>query len=108
LWKKESWILHQDNATVHNALDVKQFLVDKSIPVLEPPLFIVTLPVPQSENCVETNSFRSVDEVKLKTADLLKTASPDNLPHCFEHWKFHIQRCTDEGEGGEYVEEHGN
>jgi hypothetical protein len=37
LWKKKSWILHQDNAPAHNALAVKQFLADKCIPVLEPP-----------------------------------------------------------------------
>jgi hypothetical protein len=29
LWKKKSWILHQDNAPAHNALMVKQLLADK-------------------------------------------------------------------------------
>jgi transposase len=37
LWKKKSWILHQDNAPAHNALAVKQFLADKCISVLEHP-----------------------------------------------------------------------
>jgi hypothetical protein len=37
LWKKKSWILHQDNAPAHNALAVKQFLADKCIPVLNSP-----------------------------------------------------------------------
>jgi hypothetical protein len=37
LWKKKSWILHQDNAPAHNSLAVKQFLADKCIPVLEHP-----------------------------------------------------------------------
>jgi hypothetical protein len=37
LWKKKSWILHQDTAPFHNALAVKQFLADKCIPVLEHP-----------------------------------------------------------------------
>jgi hypothetical protein len=39
LWKKKSWILHQDNAPAHNALTVKQFLVDRYIPVLQHPLY---------------------------------------------------------------------
>jgi hypothetical protein len=37
LWKKKSWILHQDNVPVHNALAVKQFLANKCIPVIEQP-----------------------------------------------------------------------
>jgi hypothetical protein len=35
LWKKKSWILHQDNAPVRNALAVKQFFADKCKPVLK-------------------------------------------------------------------------
>jgi hypothetical protein len=38
LWKKKSWILHQDNAPAHNALGVKQLLADECIPVLQHPL----------------------------------------------------------------------
>jgi hypothetical protein len=65
LWKKESWILHQDRAPAHNTLVVKQFSANKRIPVLEhspPPQFtefspLWLLPVPQTEKCVERNSF---------------------------------------------------
>jgi hypothetical protein len=39
LWKKKSWILHQDNAPAHNALRVKHFLANKCIPVLKHPPF---------------------------------------------------------------------
>jgi tRNA A37 threonylcarbamoyladenosine biosynthesis protein TsaE len=37
-WNKKSWFLHQDNALSHNALAVKQFLADKSIPAPYPNL----------------------------------------------------------------------
>jgi histone-lysine N-methyltransferase SETMAR len=37
IWKKDSWILHHDNALAHNALSVKTFLVKHKIPVLEHP-----------------------------------------------------------------------
>jgi hypothetical protein len=43
LWKKKSWILHQDNAPAHNALAVKQFLADKCIPVLQHPVYSLDL-----------------------------------------------------------------
>jgi hypothetical protein len=37
LWKKKSWIFHQDRVPAHSAFAVKQFLADKCIPVLDPP-----------------------------------------------------------------------
>jgi hypothetical protein len=35
LWKKKSWILHQENVPAHNFLVVKQFFAGKCIPLLE-------------------------------------------------------------------------
>jgi hypothetical protein len=40
LWKKKSWIMHQDNTPAHTALTMKQFLAGKCIPVLQhPPIY---------------------------------------------------------------------
>jgi hypothetical protein len=36
--RKKLWVLHQDNASAHNTLAVRQFLADKCTPVLDPPL----------------------------------------------------------------------
>jgi hypothetical protein len=48
--------------------------------------------------------FRSVDEMKLKTADLLNSVSADDLQHCFKHWKIH-KHSVQMGSGvEEYVE----
>jgi histone-lysine N-methyltransferase SETMAR len=71
LWKKKSWILHQDNAPAHNALAVKQFLANKYILVLKHPtpnspdftprdfyLF------PKLKGALQGSHFQSVDEVK--------------------------------------------
>jgi hypothetical protein len=60
------------------------------------------LPIPQSEKCIERNSFESANEVKLKMADLLNWVSADDLQHWFEQWKICMQRCIDKG--GEYIE----
>jgi hypothetical protein len=38
LWKKKSWILHQDNAQTYSFLAIKQFLANKCIPCRNPPL----------------------------------------------------------------------
>ena len=60
LWKNGS--LHQDNAPVHNALSVKQFLANKNIPVLEHPPYSPNLApcafsFPQSKITTERYSF---------------------------------------------------
>jgi hypothetical protein len=43
MWKKKSWILHQDNVPAHNTLTVKQFLADKCVPVLQHFLYSLDL-----------------------------------------------------------------
>ena len=35
LWQDKSWLLHHNNAPVHNALSIRQFLGEKNIAVLE-------------------------------------------------------------------------
>jgi len=37
MWKKGSWVLHQDNMPAHNALSVKMFLTKHKITMLEHP-----------------------------------------------------------------------
>jgi hypothetical protein len=98
LWKKKSWILHQDNAAAHSALAVKQFLADKCILVLQHPFYSPDLApcdfylFPKVKSALKVTNFQSVNEVK-----------SDNLQHYFEQCKIHMQRCIDGGRGG-YVE----
>jgi hypothetical protein len=35
-WKNNNWLLHHDNAPVHSALVVQQFLTSKNITVISP------------------------------------------------------------------------
>jgi hypothetical protein len=82
LWKKKSWVLHEDNTPAHNALAIKQFLANKCIPVLKhftgfSPLWF--LPVRQTESPLKGTHFRSVNEVTSKTAYLLIRVSADGL-----------------------------
>jgi hypothetical protein len=41
-----------------------------------------------------SNSFQSINEVKLKMADLLKIVLADDLQHCFEQWEICIERMS--------------
>jgi transposase len=70
LWKKKAWILHQDNASAHNALAVKQFLAHKYIPVLEQPPYSPDLApcdfylCPKLKSALKGTHFQSADELK--------------------------------------------
>jgi hypothetical protein len=103
LWKKKSWILHQDNVPAHNALALNQFFADKCIPVLQHPLYSQDLAscdfylFPKVKSALKGTHFLSVNEVKSKTVDLCNRVSDDDLQHCFEQWKIHMQQCIDGG-----------
>lgn len=78
LRKSNAWILHQDNASAHNALPVEPFLAGKKIPVMDHPLYSPDLApcdfylFPKVKSALKRTLFQTVDEVKEKTATLLK------------------------------------
>ena len=43
LWQGKSWLLQNDNAPVHKALSIRQFLAEKNITVLEQPPYLPDL-----------------------------------------------------------------
>jgi hypothetical protein len=53
---------------------------------------------PKAKSALKGTDFQSVDEGKLKTADLLNRVSADDLQHCFEQRKIRMQQCIDRGE----------
>jgi hypothetical protein len=69
LRKKKSLILHEDSASAHNALAMKQFLAAKCIPVLQHPLYSSDLApygyylFPKLKIALKGTHFQSVDEV---------------------------------------------
>ena len=108
LWSNNSWLLHQNNnAPAHNALSVKQFLAEKCITGLEHPPYSPDLApcdfylFPKLKSALKGTHFQSVEEVKTKTADILKKMTLNDFQHCFEQWKTRMQRCIDRE--GEYV-----
>jgi hypothetical protein len=46
---------------------------------------------PKLKSALKGTHFQCVDEVESKTADLLNRASADDLQHCFEQLKIHMQ-----------------
>jgi hypothetical protein len=54
---------------------------------------------PKVKSTLKGTHLQSVNEVKLKTVDLLNTVSADDL-HSVEQEKIHMQQCLDGGRGG--------
>lgn len=93
-WKDHSsWILHQDYEPVHNALFMKQFSVNKHIPVLESPLYLPDLApcglylFSNLKSGFKGTHYQSVGEVKVKNGRIVET--PDNNG---KHVSSNIQR----------------
>ena len=107
LWEN-GFILHQDNAPAHTALSVKQFLTDKHITTLEHPPYSPDLApcdfylFPKVKSVLKGTRFGSVDDVKKKTADVLKQLTEVDFLHAFDQWKTRLQQCI--SANGEYIE----
>jgi len=89
LWRN-GWILHQDNASAHNALSVKQFLANKNITVVEQPPYLPDLApcdfflFPKIKSVLKGTHLMSVENVKAKTAEILNSLTEHDLQICFE------------------------
>ena len=57
---------------------------------------------PKIKSALKGTRFESVDAVKAKATELMNKLSEDDLQHCFQQWKIHMERCRDRG--GEYTE----
>ena len=99
LWRNR-WILHQDNAPVHNALSVKQFLATKNIAVFEQPPYSSDLApcdfylFPEIKSVLKGTHFVLVESVKAQKAEFLNSFTEHELRNCFEHWQHRLQLCV--------------
>jgi histone-lysine N-methyltransferase SETMAR len=98
LWQN-GWILHQDNAPAHNALSVKQFLANKNITVTEHPPYSPDLApcdfylFPKIKLVLKGTNFLSVEDVKVKTTEILNSLTENDMQNCFERWQHRMQLC---------------
>jgi [histone H3]-lysine36 N-dimethyltransferase SETMAR len=99
LWQN-GWILHQDNAPAHNALSVKQFLANKNITVMEHPPYSPDLApcdfylFPKIKSVLKGTHFLSIEDVKVKTTEILNSLTENDMRNCFERWQHRMQLCV--------------
>jgi hypothetical protein len=103
MWKNASWVLHHDSAPAHNALSVKRYLANNSIPVMEHPPYSPDLApcdfflFPKFKSVLKGTRLESVDAVKAKATQLLKGITQGDLQQCFQQWKIRMERSRDRG-----------
>ncbi|KAL4089251.1 hypothetical protein QTP88_024309 [Uroleucon formosanum] len=100
LWKN-GWVLHQDNAPAHSAFSIQRFLTEKKMSVLQHPPYSPDLApcdfflFPKIKSFLKGTHFQTVDDVKMKTAELLKGLNESDWQHCFQEWQRRMQQCID-------------
>lgn len=93
----------QDNRSTH-----KQFLWKANISVLAHPCYSPDLApwhfylLPKIKSTLKGSRFESIEKVKRKPVELMKSLLENDLQHCFQQWKLHMERCRDQG--GHHIE----
>ncbi|GFW98950.1 uncharacterized protein TNCV_1781691 [Trichonephila clavipes] len=86
----DRWLLHQDNAPTPSALSVKQFMTSKNILIGHPPYLPELSPHATFSNFstgksfLKETHFTSVEEVQVKTENLLKGLPKTSLQNCYQ------------------------
>jgi hypothetical protein len=81
----------------------EQTLSKNNIPVMEHPPYSPHLAscdfflFPKIKSALKETRFESVDAVKAKATQLLKSITRDDLQHCFQQWKIRMKRCRNRG-----------
>ena len=94
----EKWLgsSHQDNAPAHSAFSIQSFLTEKKMSVLQHPPYSPDLaPCDFLFPSYFFSHFQTVDDVKMKTAELLKGLNESNWQHYFQEWQRRMQQCID-------------
>jgi len=85
----DDWVLHHDNAPVHTALSIREFLATKNIPVLPHPLYSPDLA--PCDFCLfsklklnlKGHHFGTMENI----TDELHTLTENDFRYCYDQWK---------------------
>lgn len=107
IWKNKTWFLHHNNALTHT-LSVKRYLATGSIPILKHPSYSPDLApsdyflYPKIKSALKGTRFKTTEEMKQKSAELLNTLTKEDFQYCFTQWKKRMEQCV--AMKGEFVE----
>ena len=100
LYKKKSWLLHHDNAPVHNALSIREFLAKNNIAVLEQPPYSPDLApcdfflLPKLKGVMKGTRFPDVQAIKRAVTKELRAIPKKSFQECMEAWQRRLEKCV--------------
>ena len=99
LWKNNSWLLHQDNASAHSSLLVRNFLAKNNTVIMPQPPYSPNLDpcdfflFPRLKGHMKGRRFATIDEIKTKSLREIKNIPKSACQKCFEDWKKRWHKC---------------
>ncbi|KAL4132596.1 hypothetical protein QTP88_009720 [Uroleucon formosanum] len=88
------------NAPAYSAFSIQRFLTEKNISILQHPPYSPDLApcnfflFPKIKSLLKGIHFQTVDDVKMKTAELLKGLTKSDWQYCFQEWQRRMQQCV--------------
>ena len=99
LWETKSWLLHHDNAPVHNALSIQQFLAENNIAVLEQPPYLPDLApcdfflFPKLKGVIKGTRFQDSKAITTVVTKELRAIPMESFQKCIEAWRQRLEKC---------------
>ena len=100
LYEKKSWLLHHDNAPVHNALSIREFLAKNNIAVLEQLPYSPDLApcdfflFPKFKGVMKETRFPDVQAIKRAVTKELRAIPKKSFQECMEAWQRRMEKCV--------------
>jgi hypothetical protein len=98
LWP-DAWILHHDNALAHDALAVREFLVNKSIMKFDHPPYSSDFSpcdfwlFPKLKTALKSHRFSDIADIQGHATTILQSISEEEFQKCFEQCEHRLTKC---------------
>jgi histone-lysine N-methyltransferase SETMAR len=95
----DKWILHHDNAPVHDALRVCKFLAKNSITKIDHPPYSPDLApcdfwlFPKLKNALKGQRFADLSNIQRNVKMLLQGILENDFQDCFRQWHHRLAKC---------------
>jgi len=93
LWETRSWVLYHDNAPVHNALGIQEFLAKNNIAVLEQPPYSPDLApcdfflFSKLKEVIKGTRFQDSEAIKPAVTKELRVIPEESFQKCVKVWQ---------------------
>ena len=87
LWQDNAWLLHQDNAPAHNALNIRQLLTERNVTCW------IILPTHLLKEIIKGVRFPDMEAIKKAVTTELKRIQEESFQECMEAWQNRMRKC---------------